>query len=128
MSITLVILSLVALLLPAITCAASTPIHYPTALLKQRQPIYQEGIGWNLNNAVLLRLHPDEKAKLGRVRLKMPLRGGLFGFKAYRDQQGGVIEMPVESLRFFSDLCTSTAWLAANGYSLSTIADYLGML
>jgi hypothetical protein len=114
--------------LTAVASAAPVPIHYPNSLLDQRRPHYQEDIGWNLNNAVLSRLTPREKAKLGPLRLEIPLRGGLFGFLSYRDNETGVIVMPAESLRFFSDLCIAAAWLAAKGYSLSTIADYLGML
>ena len=108
--------------------ASETKIQYPDNLLRQRAQVYQEDIGWNLNNAVLPRLTPNERAALGQLRLEVPIRGGLSGHYAARRGELGVIVMPAESLRFFSDLCSATAWLAAHDYSLSTITDYLGML
>jgi hypothetical protein len=110
------------------TCEAAAPILYPEDLLQARAPIYREDIGRNLHAALLDYLTPQEKARLGEVRLEVPLRGGLAGHRALRRGGVAVVEMPAESLRFFSDLCTATAWLAARGYSLSTVADYLNML
>lgn len=108
--------------------AARPPIQYPWDLLNQRAKQYEEDIRWNLDNALLPRLKPAERTALGKVRLEVPIRGGLAGHHALRRGKLGVIVMPAESVRFFSDLCTATAWLAARGYSLSTITDYLGML
>lgn len=109
--------------------ASESPIQYPESLLRQRAEIYQEDIAWNLNEIVLPRLKPNERVALGRVILEVPISGGgLLNYYAARRGDLGVIVMPAESLRFFSDLCTATAWLAANDHSLSTITDYLGML
>jgi len=95
---------------------------------RARASVYQEDIGWNLEHALLDYLTPSERAAIGPVSLEIPLRGGLAGHRALRRNGLAVVEMPAESLRFFSDLCTATAWLAARGYSLSTLTDYLNLL
>jgi len=107
---------------------AEPSVAYPQALLEARAPGYQREIRVNLDAALLDFLTPEEAVRLGEVRLEVPVRGGLAGHRAERRGRLGVVVMPAESLRFFSDLCTATAWLAARGYSLSTVADYLNML
>lgn len=110
------------------TVWAGSAVVYSQALLESRAPVYQHDIRVNLDAALLDFLTPEEAIRLGEVRLEVPVRGGLAGHRAERRGRLGVVVMPAESLRFFSDLCTASAWLAARGYSLSTIADYLNML
>jgi hypothetical protein len=110
---------------------ALAEIDYPERLLQQRQAIYDEDVGYNYRKVVLPRLTPSEKARLAGARLRYPLRSGgspLFGYYSAYTGGGKEIVLPVESLRFFSDLCSATAWLSAKGYSLGSVYDYLNML
>lgn len=109
--------------------AADLP--YPETLLLERGRIYEEDVGRNYRRAVLPRLSASERAALSGARLQFPLHGpgdGLFAFHSVRAWNGNRIVLPVKSLRFFSDLCTASAWLAARDYSQGSIFDYLNMI
>lgn len=112
-------------------CVGAADIDFSLRLLQQRQPVYREDIGYNYRQVVLPRLSPAERALLGGAELRFPLRSAdsaLFGYHSAYTHNGKEIVMPVESLRFFSDLCSATAWLAAHDYSLASVYDYLNML
>jgi hypothetical protein len=111
--------------------AADAQVRYSDAELAERLPNYREGVGVNYREVVLPRLTAGERAALGDARIRFPLRGegdGLFGYYSGRGLAGGEIVLPVSSLRFLSDLCVATAWLWAEGYSQSSLHDYLNML
>lgn len=72
-----------------------------------------------------------ERQRLGPVRFEFPrprTDDPLMNFYAARDRAGGVIVLPVLSLKALEDLTTAYAWLHTKGHSLSTIDLYYAML
>ncbi|MDZ7754076.1 MAG: hypothetical protein U5S82_21155 [Gammaproteobacteria bacterium] len=122
---------LLAVLLGLCIATAAAQVRYSDAELSERLPNYRDDLGVNYREVMLPRITPRERAALENARIQFPLRmegDGLFGYYSAYGTDGPKIVMPVSSLRFLSDLCVATAWLWANGYSQSTLHDYLGML
>ena len=74
-------------------------------------------------------LFEQEKHVLNQVRFEFPPRGkDPLDYYAGVDRRELYVAMPVLSLLFLEDLCTSYAWLHTHGFSLETIDEYVTML
>jgi hypothetical protein len=79
--------------------------------------------------AYLPALTPEEKRRLSTVQMDFPVIGRArspIDFSA--NSEKNTVSLSVVSLLFFEDLSIAYAWLWANGYSLSTIDEYVAML
>ena len=116
--------------LAALSAHAIEPGLYDRATLDHWGQRYQRSTQRILDEVIRPVLLADERRRLDRVRLDLPLhsegsqRGRPLAFYA----DGWRVVMPVYSLKFLDDLCTAYAWLQINGYSLETISDYTALL
>ncbi len=103
---------------------------YPQTELAERQSRYGPNLQWNFENLVLGSLTPDERARLGQVRLATPLQaeGQMRGHPLAFYAGGHTVTMPILSVKFFDDLTLAWAFFWAKELSLEPVTDYLGML
>lgn len=101
---------------------------YSSQLLRERKLRYQPNIEWNLQNAIMSRLLPNERAAVERALFEFPLRDTRdpFTFLAGRDPKR--IRVSVASIKFLDDVTLAWAWLDNNGYTLETLLDYFTLL
>jgi hypothetical protein len=121
---------LIIALAPAPVAAADLSNLYSDAVLAERLSRYEEHIRWNFDNVVLGSLTPAERQALGPVRLDIPLRGAgdMRGHPLAFYAGGGVVTVPVQSVKFFDDLTLAWAYFWANGLSLEPVTDYVAMV
>src|SRR5215813_11282541 len=129
---------LVWLLLAPITGTAKELAEmYDAARLSQERARFSRRINEIYVKGILPFLTPEERGAIGDVELTFPLVGkdpesgqtfGPMDFYSYGSGGRPVVAMPVLSLLFLEDLCTSYAWLYTRGYSLETIDEYITML
>jgi hypothetical protein len=101
---------------------------YPEKKLQADATRWSEQIQAEDRETILPQLSDEERNALGAVKIEFPLAGRNGDpFSFYTDNKG-TIHLPALSLRFFSDLCTATAWLNAHGYDGTTVRDYVGVL
>ncbi len=126
---TALLLSLL-VILPNTAAAADLAMLYSDAVLAERKARYEPHIRWNFDNLVVGSLTPQERAKLGRVVLELPLRGEgeLRGHPLAFYAGGRTVTVPIMSVKFFDDLTVAWAFFWANDMSLEPVTDYLGML
>jgi len=124
-------LLLILTLFYAVSATATDLSHiYSDQTLRYWQNRYKPHLEWNFNNLVLGSLTPDEKQRLGTVRLELPLRGPgesageLLNFFA----NGKRIVMPIQSIRFFDDLSQAWGYAWSNSLNLENITSYLAIL
>ena len=89
------------------------PAFYSTAYLEEWKPGFQSGLLENYKEVVLPRLTSAERQRLGEVRLEFPLFGqtrDTYEFYSLPGANPPRIVLPISSLRFFADVCLSTAW------------------
>ncbi len=101
---------------------------YDDAILQHWQGIFEEDLNAAFKEEILPRLTVDEKQRLGKLRIEVPLRGlgnDVFSFYSPANKS---VAMPALSIRFFADLLTAQCWLVAHGYNPATVDQYLGML
>jgi hypothetical protein len=100
---------------------------YDPSMLRGKLAEYREVLQWNVENAFLPKMTPEERRKLGPFSLEIPLAGdeGL-PFEYYAHD--GTVFMPALSIKFLGDLAVSHAWLAAHGNITAPLFDYLSML
>lgn len=123
----MIILLLLCLLITTPLSARDMSNLYDDATLEYWQPISKEDILWNFENVILRYLTGEERQILGNVNIEFPLRGekkDLFEFYA----SGYTVTMPILSLRFLGDISLAYLWLEVNGYSVSTVPQYIGMI
>jgi hypothetical protein len=100
---------------------------YPADSLTKWRVKYEDDWNWNFRNQLVPLLTEQEKAAIGDLRIVVPAIGpqkGVFEFFSHDH----VVELPALSMKFFRDLATASAWLAANDYNLETIQQYVGMI
>jgi hypothetical protein len=105
---------------------------YEIQTLQQWKPRYTASTGRTLDQLVRPWLTAEESRSLAGVVLDFPL----FGEGQWREQPLAFynppgttrVVLPIFSLKFLDDLCTSYAWLELNGYSLDTVTEYTAML
>jgi hypothetical protein len=125
----------VIVLLAAVDSPAATPEAGDVSHLYEEKTLVQEKS--RLENVVrqiwtrayLPAITPEEKRRLSTVQLDFPLIGRArspIDFSA--NSEKNTISLSIVSLLFFEDLSIAYAWLWANGYSLSTIDEYVAML
>ena len=125
----------VIVLLAAAGSSATTPEAGDVGRLYEEKKLVQEKS--RLENVVrqiwtkayLPALTPEEKRRLATVQLEFPLIGRArspIDFSANAEKN--TLSLSIVSLLFFEDLSIAYAWLWANGYSLSTIDEYVAML
>jgi hypothetical protein len=88
---------------------------------------FREQIEAEYRGTILPNLGADEKSALAAVKIEFPIagpKGDPFEFYTL----GNSIYLPALSLRFFSDLCVSNAWLNLHGFDGTTVRDYVGLL
>jgi hypothetical protein len=123
------------LVLPALSnaplVAKDLSTIYDVRTLEQWKPRYTASTQRIFNEIIRPWLTAEESRRLGNVVLDFPLfaegewRGQPLAF--YTPGATRVI-LPVSSLKFLDDLCTSYAWLQLNGYALDTVSEYTAML
>jgi hypothetical protein len=83
-----------------------------------------------LNNVLLANLTPAERRAVGSVELLCPLllsdQNSPINFYALNGPPR--IVAPVLSIKFLDDLAIASTWLLLNGYSQSTVYNYLSMI
>jgi hypothetical protein len=130
---------LLALLLTPPALAKDMSSLYDDATLASWQPQFQEGILWNVDNVIWPRLSARERQRLAGVDLCFPLRGQSgdplefyarlgAAADACADRDAPVVVLPIQSIKFFDDLCVAHAWLWRNGYGPDTALEYASML
>jgi hypothetical protein len=100
---------------------------YDEDTLKHWQSSFQEDVVWNFEHGILPHLTPEEKRQLRNVKIEFPLRGKRADVFEFYTQEGRVF-MPVLAMRFFGDIALAYAWLDENGYNVSTVLQYVGMI
>lgn len=109
--------------------ATDISVLYDDETLRYWQPVHQEDILWNFENVILPKLSLPEKQVLRDVILSFPLRGsGKDIFEFYAEPAQYKVTLPILSIRFFADISLAQAWLVENGYSVSTVYQYIGFL
>jgi hypothetical protein len=115
---------------PAAALEANDVSHlYEEKKLVQEKPRLENVVRQIWTRAYLPAITPEEKRRLSTVQLDFPLIGRArspIDFSA--NSEKNTISLSIVSLLFFEDLSTAYAWLWANGYSLSTIDEYVAML
>lgn len=128
----MIILLFLSLLIATPLSARDMSNLYDHATLEYWQPINREDILWNLENVILRYLTDEERQILGNVNMEFPLRGDkkdLFEFYVSGSYASGyTVTMPILSLRFLGDISLAYLWLEVNGYSISTVPQYIGMI
>jgi hypothetical protein len=123
-------LVMVIVMVPLMVMAKDLSGLYDAATLRQLQPRYEATSQKLLDRLIWNALLPHEKQKLTGVRVEHPLEaeGNLKGEPLMFYARYPRVVLPVFSLKFLDDLCTATAWLQVNNYSLETVSDYVAML
>lgn len=124
-------LALWALLSLPPTAAAAKDLSglYPRATLEHWQPRFAESIRWNFENVILPALTPEERGRLGRVRLDFPLVGaGGDPLDFHSTTRPPVVTMPTLSVKFLDDLAIAIAWLNVSGNRPEALQEYVAML
>ncbi len=103
---------------------------YNDSVLLERQQKYGPNIRWNFENLIMGSLTPAERTRVGRVKLRLPLRaeGNLQGHPLAFYASGQTITAPIFSIKFLDDLTVIWGFFWANNMSLEPVTDYLGML
>lgn len=122
-------LTLFVLLLWSGLAGANTQL-YDDETLEYWQGRYRENVQWNFDNLIVGNLTPQERRRLGRVDLQMPLRapGRLAGDPLVFYAGSGRIVAPVKSIKFFDDISIALAYYQLRGGDIQTVYDYLAML
>jgi hypothetical protein len=114
----------------AVTPEASDVGHlYEEKKLVQEKSRLENVVRQIWTKAYLPAITPEETRRLSTVQLEFPLIGRArspMDFSANAEKN--TISLSIVSLLFFEDLSVAYAWLWANGYSLSTIDEYVAML
>jgi hypothetical protein len=118
----------------ALTCGAGTTGFaqnvsrlYPREKLEADASRWSEQIRAEYRETIFPQLTDAERAALSTIKIEVPVSGPKGDpFEFYTD--GSTIYLPALSLRFYSDLCVSNAWLNAHGYDGTTVRDYVGWL
>jgi Peptidase U49 len=130
---------LLALLLAPPSLAKDMSSLYDDTTLASWQQPFREGILWNVDNVIWPRLSAQERQALAGVDLCFPLRGQSgdplefyarlgAAADACADRDPPVVVLPIQSIKFFDDLCVAHAWLWRNGYGPETALEYASML
>ena len=121
------------LFIPVNIQAKDFPGLYEQESLRYWATRYPSNITWNLENVILPVLTPQEHKSLRDVELRFPLMPGvgtdpLSFYSSIGNKSKASISIPILSVKFFDDLCIAYSWLWVNGYSTSTIIEYISAL
>ena len=86
----------------------------------------QEAVKGNLDDFILKRLTPQERDSVRGVQLKFPLYHE-DPLQFYSIPGDRTIYLPVQSIKFYDELCIAAAWLLHKNYSLESIGYYMSM-
>ncbi|MBL8700322.1 MAG: hypothetical protein JNK67_18245 [Alphaproteobacteria bacterium] len=91
--------------------------NYVGFVRQQLAPIYEQ-------------LTPDERARIPRLNVDVPVHGTLRAPFEFRSQiaDGVRIDMAASAIKFLGDTMTAATWIGRNGYDLRPLNDYLGLL
>ena len=125
-------LAMIMLLIPLAASSKDLSSMYDQATLSYWHTRYPGNTEWNFENLILGKLTPEERATVGDVKLRFPLKaeGEIAGepLAFYATAPPRAITIPILSIKFFDDLSVAFAWLEENRYSTETVIDYLSML
>jgi hypothetical protein len=115
---------------PIVVPAKDVSGLYDRATLQQLAPRYERTTKKMLDQLIFPALRTQERQRLEGIRVVHPLEaeGSLKGEPLMFYAEYPRVVLPIFSLKFLDDLCTATAWLQVNGYSIETVADYVAML
>lgn len=110
--------------------AANLSNLYSTDYLQERHDRYEPALRGNFNRLVLGSLTAQERAKIGQVRLELPLRapGEAAGDPMTYYAKGHSVVIPIQSVKFLDDLSLAWGYAWAKGVSLENVTDYIAML
>ena len=122
------------LLAAACSCAATSEAGDVGHLYEEKKLVQEKSRLENVVRQIWTKAYvpvitPEEKRRLSAVQLEFPLIGRArspIDFSA--NSEKNTLSLSIVSLLFFEDLSIAYAWLWANGYSLSTIDEYVAML
>jgi hypothetical protein len=103
---------------------------YNSADLGYWQSRYCKNINTKLNDVLLTHLTGSERRAVGAVKLYCPLIAAeqTIPINFYAMGNPPRIVAPALSIKFLDDLAIASAWLLQNGYSQSTVYNYLSMI
>lgn len=114
----------------SIAQASDLSALYSSEHLQERHDRYEPALRANFNRLVLGSLTREERARLGHVQLKLPLRApGKEGSNPLSFYAvGNTVVMPIQSIKFFDDLSLAWAYAWSNNLSLENVTDYVSVL
>ena len=103
---------------------------YPSNELAYWQSRYCTKIRPKLNDELIASMTVSERRAVGPVKLHCPriAAGQKIPINFYAMQHPPRIIAPAISIKFLDDLAIASAWLLQNGYSQSTVYNYLSMI
>jgi len=124
-----VILLLVTLPLPAqavLLYDQETLESWPQGIPGDGQGTREEALRANLNDFILMKLTTQEMESVRGVQIKYPPYNEN-PLQFYSIPLERTIYLPVQSIKFYDELCTAMAWLDRHNYSLESIGYYMSM-